>query len=422
MSCLPIGKYSTSEFLTEFKVRPNHHERTFGIRGDGTLSTITFELFNDGGFDRLCPTGLTPHTDSPELNFEVLWHTFDQHYAFFSERNVDWDAVYAEFRPRIDKETTKRELGKALNEMLERLADAHVSLHIDDDDVVSVESRAVNRLLVECREQWGTNCNFDHYLEERYAAFNKILTTTYLDNRFKTAFSESAVWGQIGESTGYFRIDTFSGLAQGGYSSNDDLAVLEPILDTMLEDLGHLPYMIVDVRLNGGGHDVVALAIARRFVDARRVFGSKQAFENGHRTTQQDLIIEPADGPRYEGRVAVLTSSETASAAEVFALAMRSLPQVTLVGEATMGIFSDELYRSLPNGWEFSLSNEIYLAPNEESFEVTGVPPDVFSPFLSREDHLNGVDSVIEAAIAALRHSSGSWRREPSGNGASAEQ
>jgi hypothetical protein len=337
------------------------------------LSTITFELLNDGGLDRLCPAGLTPQTENPELNFEVLWHTFDQHYAFFSERNVDWDSVYAEFRPQIDKDTTKRELGKALDEMLERLGDAHVTLHINDDDVVSFESRAANRLLEECRKQRGANCDFDYYLDERYASFEKILATTYLDNRFKTAFNETAVWGRIGKSTGYFRIDSFSGLAPGGFSSDDDLAVLEPMLDHMLEDLGHLPHMIVDVRRNGGGHDVVALAIASRFVDTRRVFGSKRAFENGHLTTQQDLIVEPADGPRYKGRVAVLTSSETASAAEVFTLAMRSLPQVTLVGEATMGIFSDELYRSLPNGWEFSLSNEIYLAPNDELFEMTGV-------------------------------------------------
>ncbi len=405
VSCLPTGKYSTNRFLSEFKVQPNHQERTFEIRNDGTLSTITFEALNDGGFDRLCPAGLTPQTDDPELNFEVLWHTFDQHYAFFSERNVDWDAVYAEFRPQIDQETTRKELGTALDEILERLRDAHVTLHIDDNDVVSVESRLAKRLLEECREQWGANCYLNDYIEERYASFKKILRTTYLENRFKTAFNEYAIWGQIGESTGYFRIDSMAGLARGRYSSSDDLAALEPVLDDMLKDLGHLPNMIVDVRLNGGGHDAVALAIASRFADSKRVFGSKRAFENGHRTTRQDLIVEPADGPRYQGRVAVLTSSETASAAEVFTLAMRSLPQVTLVGEATMGIFSDEFYRSLPNGWEFSLSNEIYLAPNDELFEAIGVPPDVFAPFLSLEDHQNGVDSVIEAAIATLRHS-----------------
>jgi C-terminal processing protease CtpA/Prc len=402
VSCLSTGKYSTNRFLSELKVQQNHQERTLEIRNDGTLSTITLEPLNDGGFDRLCPTGLTPQTDDPELNFEVLWHTFDQHYAFFSERNVDWDAVYAEFRPQIDKETTRRKLGKVLDEILERLRDGHVALYIDDNDVVSVESRSATKILEECREQWGANCYLHDYLEELYASFEKILRTTYLEDRFKTAFDESAIWGQIAKSTGYFRIDSMEGLARGRYSSSDDLAALEPVIDDMLEDLRHLPNMIVDIRLNGGGHDAVALALASRFADTRRVFGSKRAFENGHRTTQQDLIVEPADGPRYQGRVAVLTSGETASAAEVFALAMRSLPQVTLVGEATMGIFSDELSRSLPNGWEFSLSNEIYLAPNDELFEAIGVPPDVFSPFLSLEDHQNGVDSVIEAAIATL--------------------
>ena len=99
-------------------------------------------------------------------------------------------------------------------------------------------------------------------------------------------------------------------------------------------------------------------------------------------------------------------SSETASAAEVFALAMRSLPQVTLVGQATMGIFSDALYRTLPNRWNFSLSNEVYLTPSGESFEGTGVPPNVVAPFLSADDDEDGVDSIIDAAVAALRQRS----------------
>lgn len=407
VSCLPTGKYSTTKFLSEFDIRLNHQEKTFEIHNDGTLSTITFEPLNSGNLDRLCPAGLTPKTDDTELNFEVLWHTFDQHYAFFSERNIDWDAVYAEFRPQIDMESSKRELGKIFNEILEMLGDAHVTLQIDDNDVVSFESRLANRLLEECREQRGANCNFDEYLEDRYVLFDSILRTTYLENRFKTAFNEDAIWGQIGESTGYFRIDSMAGLTHGQNSSIDDLAALEHVLDDMLDDLGHLPNLIVDVRLNGGGHDVVALAIAGRFTETKRVFGSKRAFENGQWKMRQDLVIEPAGGPRYQGRVAVLTSSETASAAEVFALAMRSLPQVTLVGEATMGIFSDEFYRSLPNGWEFSLSNEIYLAPNDELFEAGGVPPNVFSPFLSLNDHQNGADSVIEAAIETLRQGSG---------------
>ena len=405
VSCLPTDKYPKNRFLSEFKVQPNHQEKTFAIRNDGTLSPIIFEPLN-GGFDRLCPAGLTPRTDDPELNFEVLWHTFDQHYAFFSERNVDWDAVYAEFRPQINKKTTKRELRRALDTMLERLKDAHVSLYIDDHEVISVRSRIDSRLLKECREEMGANCHLHRYLKQRYSSSETTLRTTYLKNRFKTAFKERAIWGRIGESTGYIRIDSMEGLARRHHSSNDDLAALKPVLDAMLEDLGHLPNMIVDVRFNGGGHDAVALAIASRFTEKRRVFGSKRALENGHRTKRHDLTIEPSQDPRYQGRVAVLISSETASAAEVFTLAMRSLPQVTVVGEATMGVFSDELNRSLPNGWEFSLSNEIYLAPNGELFEASGVPPDIRSPFLSLEGYQDGVDTVIEAAIKTFKNSS----------------
>jgi len=403
VSCLSSGVYSMDEFLSRFNITRSREERTFKILDDGTLSAITFDALDPGAFDRLCPKGLTPRTDDPELNFEVMWHTFDQHYAFFAQRNVDWDAVYAEFRPRISKETTKKELGNTLKEILQRLGDAHVSLQIGRDSVVWVDSRLAERILQRCRKRWGSKCDFDAYLEKLEYAFEKTLRSKYLEDGFETALDGDVMWGKIGETTGYFRIDSMEGLGRGSRSSRDDLAALEPVLDDMLEDIGHLPSMIVDVRLNGGGHDAVALAVASRFADARRVFGTKQAFNNGHPTQRQDLIVKPAERPRYRGRVAVLTSSETASAAEVFVLAMRSMPHVTLVGEATTGIFSDELYRSLPNGWSFSLSNEIYLTPKGESFEGTGVPPNVVAPFLSAEDDEDDVDSIIDAAMATLR-------------------
>ena len=403
VSCVPIRTYSKRRFLSRFDVEVNRRHGTFATHNAATLNPITFERLDAAGFDRLCRSGLTPHSDDPELNFEVLWHTFAQHYAFFPTRKVDWNAVYAAYRPRIDEETTDRALGRLFKEMLERFGDAHVTLNVDDEEVVSVKSRLSKRLRAECRERKGADCDFDDYVDARYGSFEKILRKTYLKGRFQTALDESVIWGQINATTGYLRVDTMAGLVPGRGSAKADLAALKPILDDVVEDLGHLPGMIVDVRLNGGGDDTVALAIAGRFTDTRRVFGSKRALEGGKWTAAQDLVLEPADGPRYHGRVAVLISSETASAAEVFTLAMRSLPHVTLVGQATMGIFSDELYRRLPNGWRFSLSNESYRAPDGTSFEATGIPPDILSPVMSLADSENGVDSAVEAAVAALR-------------------
>ena len=42
----------------------------------------------------------------PELNFEVLWHTFEDNYAFFKLRNIDWHAAYQKYRPLINANTS----------------------------------------------------------------------------------------------------------------------------------------------------------------------------------------------------------------------------------------------------------------------------------------------------------------------------
>ena len=85
-------------------------------------------------------------------------------------------------------------------------------------------------------------------------------------------------------------------------------------------------------------------------------------------------------------------------------IAMRVLPNVTLVGEATMGILSDNLYKDLPNGWEISLSNEIYLDPQGELYEDIGIPPDVEIPVFGKEDlkclFKEGLTKTIDLLLA----------------------
>ncbi len=403
VSCLITGDGSLEKLRSRLMGASDLEAGIVSVGNDATLSTITFDRMDEGGLERLCPGGLISGDKDPELNFEVLWQTFDQHYAFFGERDADWQAFYQEMRPQITKDTTSSELVKVFEVMLERLGDAHVSLYADGKDVVTVGTRPGARLAGECRERLGGACNSRRYIKDRYGAAKEVQKDNYLDGRVTTAFGGDAFWGQIDDATGYFRIDSMDGLASGDYSARSDLAAIEAALDDMLEDLGHLAAMIVDVRMNGGGHDTVAVAIANRFADKRRVFGSKRPFFDGGTLPPQDLVVEPAgEDLRFEGAVAVLISGETASAAEIFVMAMRALPHVTLIGTATEGILSDELYRTLPNGWEFSLSSEIYLAHDEALFEAIGVPPDIEVPFLPAEDLEGGLDRGIDVAVAEL--------------------
>jgi hypothetical protein len=39
-----------------------------------------------------CTSSSTQDSQDPEWNFEVLWHTFAEHYAFFELHQVDWQA------------------------------------------------------------------------------------------------------------------------------------------------------------------------------------------------------------------------------------------------------------------------------------------------------------------------------------------
>jgi C-terminal processing protease CtpA/Prc len=77
-------------------------------------------------------------------------------------------------------------------------------------------------------------------------------------------------------------------------------------------------------------------------------------------------------------------------------------PRVTRIGEDTQGVYSDELVRSLPNGWRFSLPNEVFLTEKGEHFEARGVPPDIRAAVFPKSDLAAGRDGALEKAVEVL--------------------
>src|SRR6187549_2272490 len=66
--------------------------------------------------------------NNPEAILEDFWKTFDEEYAVFEERGVDWDDQYVAFRPEVTASTTDDELFAILAQIVEPLDDGHVSL------------------------------------------------------------------------------------------------------------------------------------------------------------------------------------------------------------------------------------------------------------------------------------------------------
>lgn len=176
----------------------------------------------------------------------------------------------------------------------------------------------------------------------------------------------------------------------------EGLEALDSALDAAFAELESSSHLVLDLRFNGGGLDAYSLRLASRFTAERRLAWTKRAKECQGWTREVQAWIEPSERPLWTKPSYVLTSGLTASAAETCALALSGLPSVTLVGERSRGIFSDMLYRKLPNGWYATLSNEAYYDAAGRPLETVGIIPEMLAP-LDPGMAVKGIDPGLEA-------------------------
>ena len=162
--------------------------------------------------------------------------------------------------------------------------------------------------------------------------------------------------------------------------------------------------IIIDIRDNPGGEDSAAIAIVNRFCDRRRVaFRRKTKIGPGKKdfAPLKTWYLEPQGDVQFTGPIVLLTCDSVFSGGEAFALAIRQLPHVTILGDHTNGIFSYQLEKKLPNGWEYRLSHQVYLSADMVCYEGKGVPVDI--ELLNKKGDIeSGIDPLITRAIELL--------------------
>ena len=324
----------------------------------------------------------------PERNFDELWRTFHERYPFFALRGVDWNKQYDTYRPTVTTRTSDEELFRLLCRMLEPLNDGHVSLTIPASG-----DRKARRFCPEKRPRFWEL--FSHQpIEALFTASEKTLVA----NGFGPPAETEAWMLQYcrSKAVGYLRILELEGVKR---------RALAGALDTIAIDFKELDGIIIDIRDCPGGDDSTAITIVNRLCDRKRV-----AF---HRRTKigagdNDLSplktwhIEPQGSTQFTGPIVLLTCDSVFSGGEIFALALKQLPYVTIVGDHTNGIFSYELEKRLSNGWRYCLSYQIYLSPDMVCYEGTGVPVDI--ELLNTVADIDaGVDPLITRALDVLR-------------------
>jgi carboxyl-terminal processing protease len=235
-----------------------------------------------------------------------------------------------------------------------------------------------------------------------YAAYNNGIRQTVLHNRFSEASNGKVVWGRIGTDIGYINLSAVEGFTSGGLAEN--IRFVNELMDRILTEFDGVKAVILDITHNTGGYDRLAREIVGHFTPERRLAYSKRAF--GAKEVEPDVFYaEPSAGRRFTGPAYLMTSDITASGGEILAMTMRVLPNVTQIGTSTRGALSDRLVKVMPDGFRFSISNEIYLDPQGKSFEAIGVPPHRSLPVFPADNSDAGHSQAVAEVVKLIRSS-----------------
>lgn len=335
---------------------------------------------------------------------EEMCSIFEEYYGLSERKQVDWQTeCYNKDVGRNNVQIFKRVFTPLMEDVLK---DGHTS--------------------IDYRDQFAT---YEPNLSE-YA--NKVLTKvnpSLISYKIKPSHNRYLAYGTLKQDPSIGYINSFNFEPEGELEEDYDLFV--DLVDQALHDLKDKKAIVIDVRLNLGGQIPLAHYLAGQFIKQDSVHVARYRVRNedgqltdwlseefmGYKDRRADggyvAGVLPEDGyfhratdHPYTKPVVVLTSEMTASSGEFFTAAMNTLPNVTILGSTTFGIFAGSDILTLRSNPDFRVRLSVHDVEIQQdgqfiSLEGKGITPDVRHE-LSPVDAEKGFDSQLAKAIKLL--------------------
>ena len=233
-----------------------------------------------------------------------------------------------------------------------------VITQIDNDSTVSMDlQEAVDRM----RGKPGTKVSI--YVSHKGTDPKKLDLTRAL------VTYETVVSKLLENGVGYVRLSGFSGT-----TTRDMMSAIRSMKQ---QNGGTLRGLVLDVRGNPGGLLEQAIQVSDAFVEEGTIVTTV-----GMNGTLREPKLARNDGGEREFPMAVLISSESASASEIVAGALKNLNRALIVGRQSFGKGSVQVlydFKDRESGDESALKLTIaqYLTPGDVSIQEVGITPDI---------------------------------------------
>ncbi len=414
------------------------------------IALVTMSLAFAGAAGPVAEAAQPAHTRYVKL-FDALWSTVNDHFYDPRFRGVNWKAMGANYRRKLDGIANDKQFESLATNMLDELGTSHLYIEPPSRSAaagvgIGARFRTIGgQVLVSALDPLsnarakGVRAG-DRLLSPRSALYGQPGTFASLkfqscagqvrtiDIRREEAFwppeHPGFEWHSVTLSPhrtiGYIKIDRF----------DDGAAALA---DRAMAELRDTSGLIIDVRANSGGN-LSAARLASYFISgpprvAVALFSREYLERLGHPVTAAAVAAAPKvsgaytdkaimaavavhhggavfmtedmGGKRYTKPVVVLIGGRTGSAAEGFAWMMHGYTKATLAGRKTAGALLSAETFDLPGGWKVTVPVQGVWGADGTDYRDRPVTPNVTVTW-TRNDLCSGRDPDIAQALKLL--------------------
>lgn len=361
-----------------------------------------------------------------EADFEEIHQLVLENYSLYASKHLNMDSLHRVFLERARRAQTTTDYGLAIQEYFSALQCAHAGTYYKLYTAKAFPAYIQGSLFVDKPTAYLMQNGFKD--KDRIIAIDGLPSDEWINRNEKYSEASAAAWRRLKTARRAFASysDTLRNfillrgkdtvtvslpLKRDSYFPSEKKETVEvrvlqdsigylaintmmnPVLDDFkaaYPQIKDLPYLIIDIRRNGGGNSGNGRDICKYFIR------QKQRHCLGEQWMQPEANA-------YKGKIYLLTTPFTCSAAESFTIDMKESGNATLIGEPTSGDTGNGPQDfSTKQGTCFRIpTRKPALSPGGFPMEGVGIPPH-HQVSQTVTDFMKDEDTVLKYAIGLI--------------------